>query len=92
MASGKETREYQSVLQHIGIIGYSLKGNSLAKETMIHKYQENKWIDLTECPDETSLVRLALHRITVDASEYHIFIKMLEGIVGMDLIKKKIEG
>ena len=92
MASGKETREYNSVLQHIGIIGYSLKGNSAAKETLIHKYQENKWIDLTECPHEVSLVRLALNRITIDASEYHVFMEMLKVIVGMDVIIKKIEG
>ena len=92
MASGKETREYRSILEHIGIIGYSLKGNSLAKEMLIQKYQEYKWIDLTECPHEISLVRLALHRITIDASEYHVFMEMLKVIVGMDVIKKKIEG
>ena len=92
MASGKETREYKSVLEHIGNISYYLKVNSAAKQALTFKYQQKEWIDITESPDETSLVRLVLTRISFDPSQYRTFMDMLKGIIGMDIIVKKIEG
>lgn len=92
MASSKKTREYKSVLEHIGNISYFLKVNSGAKQALTFKYQQKEWIDITESPDETSLVRLVLTRISFDPSQYHIFMDMLKGITGMDIVVKKIEG
>ena len=92
MASGRETREYKTVLEHIGNISYSLQGNSAAKQALTFKYQEKQWINIYESPDETSLVRLALTRISFDPSQYRIFMGMLKDITGMDFIVKIIEG
>ena len=92
MASGKQTREYKSVLEHIGNISYSLKGNSAAKQALTFKYQEKGWIAITESPDETSLVRLVLTRISLDPSQYRIFMDMLKDTEGMDIIVNIIEG
>lgn len=92
MASGKQTREYKSVLEHIGNISYYLKVDSAAKQALTFKYQQKEWIAITESPDETSLVRLVLTRISFDPSQYRIFMDMLKDITGMELIVKIIEG
>lgn len=92
MASGKETREYKTILEHIGNISYALKVNSAAKQALTFMYQQKGWIDISESLDEASLVRLVLTRISFDASQYRTFMDMLKAITGMDIIVKKIEG
>ena len=92
MASGKETREYRNILEHMGTICEHLRVNSRAKELLTIKYEERGWIDISESPDERTLVQIVLNRISNDVSQYHIFIKMLKAIKGMDIIVNKIEG
>lgn len=92
MASGKETREYRNILEHMGTICDHLRVNSRAKELLTIKYEEKEWITLGESPNEKTLVEIVLTRISSDVNQYHIFIEMLKAIQGMDIIVNKIEG
>lgn len=92
MASGKETREYKSVLENMAIIRDDLEVIDGAKESLIVKYMEKDWIDITEKPTAVKLPVVALNKISCDASQYHTFIDMLRSVVGMDLVVDEIEG
>lgn len=69
-----------------------LKVNNSAKESLTMKYQEKEWIDIGNSPDEKTLIRLVLTRISCDVNQYHIFLDMLRNIKGMDIIVNKITG
>lgn len=90
--SGEESRAYRSVLAHIDAITRCLKANSDAKDALVLKYKQMKWVDVTTILDENKLVSLVLDRISNDAGQYDIFIEMLKEIAGTDLIVDKLEG
>ena len=91
--SGKESRAYKCVLHNIDTISNSLRVDSAAKAVLIVKYQEKRWLNATiETLDETGLVRLVLNRISIDDSQYDIFMEMLKDITGTDLLVKKLKG
>lgn len=92
MASGRETREYRSLLENMDIIINHLRVDSVAKQDLIVRYQTKQWIDIFQSPDESTLVRVALSRISQDTTQYYIFMDMLRGIVGMSYIVEKIQG
>ena len=92
MASGRGTRQYDSVLEQMTTITDYLKVNNGSRATLIQKYQQKKWIPITEEPDAGALVTIALNRISMDASECDVFLDMLKGITGMDIIVKNIQG
>ena len=91
-SSGKETKEYQSVLAHLGEITKHLKLNIRAKDDLTKKYQQKSWIesDVSENPDEDGLIRLALGRISTNTADFNDFIDMLSTTVGMDSIVTKL--
>ena len=90
--SGKETKEYQSVMAHLDEITKHLKVNRSAKNDLTQKYREKMWIDITENPDEDSLIRLALIRIGTEVADFNVFIDMLNNTVGMNIIVTKIQS
>ena len=93
MASGgKGSSEYNKVLKNIASITEHLQLNPEAKNSLIDKYREHKWLAITARPTENGLVTLVLGRIEIDVQQYGMFIAMLEGIVGMDAIVTKIKG
>ena len=92
MASGRDTREYTSVLRQMTTITDYLKVNNGSRDTLIQKYQQEQWMPILERPDANGLVTIALNRISMDARQYDVFIKMLKGIAGMDIIVEKIKG
>ena len=89
-SSGKETKEYKSVLAHSCEITKLLKLNIGAKDDLTKKYQQKRWIDIAESPSEDGLVRLALGRISTNAADFNEFIDMLSSTVGMDSIVTKL--
>ena len=92
MASGRDTREYTSVLGQMTTITDYLKVNNGSRDTLIQKYQQEQWIPITEQPDAGGLVTIALNRISTDARQYDVFIDMLKDITGMDIIVERIQG
>ena len=88
-SSGKETKEYKSVLAHLGEITKHLKLNIGAKDDLTKKYQQKSWIE-SENPDEDGLIRLALGRISTNTADFNDFIDMLSSTVGMDSIVTKL--
>ena len=93
MASGGDrTPEYCCVLKNMTCIIDHLKTNEDAKERLIQKLQQKRWIDIPCKSKEHELVRTALNRIKDDANEYYAFIDMLQNITGMDVVVKKMNG
>ena len=92
MASGRDTREYTSVLDQMTTITDYLKVNTGSRDILIQKYQQKQWIPITEQPDAGALVTIALNRISTDTRQYDVFIDniMLKGITGMDIIVERI--
>ena len=68
----------------------TLKSSPSAKERLTLKYQENKWMDVQEQPDEQALIAIALQRIEMNCQQFDTFVSMLKGITGMDLVVKAI--
>lgn len=89
-SSGKGTKEYKSVLVHLCEITKHLKLNIGAKDDLTKKYQQKSWIDIAESPNEDSLIRLALGRISTNTADFNDFIDMLSSTVGMDSIVTKL--
>ena len=83
---------YDRVLDKLGDITAALKLNPGARKQLTSLYHQNRWLEITEDPEEEKLVRLALVRIKQDPSQFEPFLKMLGGIKGMDVIVKKIRG
>lgn len=92
MANGKKTREYKSVLEHKTSICECLRVNTDGKTSLTGKYQEKEWLSIGAKPDEETLVDIVLNRISNDARQYDIFMEMLVGIPGIDIILKNIKG
>ena len=92
MASGTDTRQYASVLGQMTTITAYLQVNNGSRATLVQKYKQKQWIPITEEPDAGALVTIALNRISMDASECDVFLDMLKGITGMDIIVKNIQG
>lgn len=90
--SAKDSIAYKSVLANIDTITSHLKVNSGAKGELVTKYQQNGWLSITESPNEKELVTMALNRISQDENQYHIFMKMLGEITGMDIVADKIKS
>ena len=51
---------------------------------------EREWLEITIKPSETDLVLLALSRIEADSNTFHELVKMLNEIIGMDLVVKTL--
>ena len=83
---------YDTILHKLSDIIKALKLNPGAREKLTSLYQQNRWLDIDESPDEDKLVRVALVRIEQDPSQFELFLKMLGVIKGMDVIVKKIRG
>ena len=92
MESGRETEEYRSIVEHMENIRTHLRVNKDTKESLTVQYQKKGWLEIGESPDAKTLVDLVLERILSDAGQYDVFIVMLKAIVGMDIIRKNIEG
>lgn len=92
MESGRETEEYRSIEEHMEKIRTHLKVNKDGKESLTVQYVKRRWLDIGESPDAKALVDKVLERVLNDVGQYDVFIKMLKDVVGMDIIKKKIEG
>lgn len=92
MANGNGTREFKSVREHMSAIYAHLQVNDEARKLLTMKYQEKSWIGIGESPEPSNLVPKALVRISGDASQYHMFMRMLKDIKGMDIVVNKIEG
>lgn len=92
MATGMDTAEYKSVEKHMAELTDSLQVNQDARRSLIVQCQKNRWLALGAEPDAGTLVNRVLGRISGDANQYKIFIEMLNAIIGMDIICKKIEG
>ena len=85
----RESSEYRAVLDEMSTIIDHLKLHQGARESLTTKYQQKKWLGITEHPQPKELVTLALGRIANDPREYDVFMDMLKGITGMDLIVNK---
>ena len=84
--------EYDRVRSNLIKITRALKSTPGARETLILHYKEHEWLDVTENPVNGELVTLALVRIKQDPSQFDLFMKMLCGINGMDLIVTILTG
>ena len=85
----RDTREYKAVQNEMETVIDHLKLNQGARESLTTKYQKKGWIGMAENPEPKQLVTLALGRIDNDPREYEVFISMLKGIAGMDIIVKR---
>ena len=70
----------------------ALVSSPSARDRLTLLYKQHKWLDIKEKPDESQLVTLALERIKQDPSQFDLFMKMLCGINGMDLIAATLTG
>lgn len=89
--SGTDTLEYKCLLKNQGDIVMTLKSLKAAKCKLILKYQEKELIPLTESPTEEQLLVQALDRVRTKATEFRVFVEMLEDIKGLDLIVEKLQ-
>ena len=92
MESGRETKEYRSIEEHMEKIRTHLRVNKGAKESLTVQYEKRRWLDIGESPDAKELVDKVLERVLNDVGQYDVFIEMLKAIVGMDIIWNRIEG
>ena len=92
MRSGRETKEYRSIEEHMDNIRRHLRVNEDAKESLTEQYKKKRWLDIGGSPDPKALVDKVLDRILSDAGQYDVFIEMLKAVFGMDIICKNIEG
>ena len=83
---------YNVILHKLSDIIKALKLNPGARKKLTSLYHQNKWLGIDESPEEDELVRLALMRIEQDPSQFDMFIDMLGGIKGMDVIVKVLTG
>ena len=82
--------EYSRVLSNLATITDTLKLSPGAQAKLTQLYQQYKWLEITENPNADELVRLALERIKLDPNQYDLFVSMLHGITGLDIIADTI--
>ena len=70
----------------------ALESTPSARNRLTLLYKQHKWLDIKEKPEESQLVTLALERIKQDPSQFDLFMKMLCGVKGMDLIVATLTG
>ena len=90
--SGKNTPEYQRVMNNLSSITEALQLNPHASQSVRQKFKEKGWLSIAANSTEQELVALVLGRIELDASQYGEFIAILNDVPGMDLIVKKLYG
>ena len=83
---------YDSVLSNLVAITDILKVSPSAQEKLTQLYQQSKWLEITDKPNADELIRLALGRIKLDPNQYGLFVSMLRGIMGLDIIANKLSG
>ena len=83
---------YDRVLSNLVSITDALESSPSARDRLTLLYKQHKWLDIKEKPEESQLVTLALERIKQDPSQFDLFLKMLCGIKGMDLIVATLTG
>ena len=83
---------YDRVLSNLVAITEILKSSPSAQEKLTQLYQQSKWLDITDKPNADELIRLALGRIKLDPNQYGLFVSMLRGITGLDIIANKLSG
>ena len=57
-----------------------------ARKNLTRYYKQHGWLDVMEDPEEDKLLTIALVRIKQDPTQFDLFLKMLKGTGGMDLI------
>ena len=82
--------EYDRVLSNLNAITNILKSLPGAQAKLTQLYQQNQWLEITEKPSADELVTLALGRIELDPNQFVLFVSMLRGITGLDIIADKI--
>ena len=85
---GKDTPEYQRVLNNMEDITRALSTTPGAEEALSLKYKQKRWCDASASTSEKELVQLVLVRIEQNADQFYVFTSMLEDIPGMDQIVK----
>lgn len=63
-----------------------------AKDKLITKFNIARWLSISEDPGTKTIVKQALLRIADSDAQYGLFMSMLKGIEGMDIVVTKIEG
>lgn len=81
---------YDKVLANMETIIQTLQAIPGAKQSLTVKYIEAQWMGLTATPTEYQLVGLALGRILQQSQQFDVFIGMLRGIPGMNLIVERL--
>ena len=88
--TGKETPEYNTLLQNLSSIAGKLLSVPGSKDLLGLKFMEKKWLETTANPSEKDLVILALSRTDADSYTFHEFVEMLKEISGMDLVVQNL--
>ena len=87
---GKDTREYNTLLDNLTSITNSLTTVTGSKDELRLKFAQKRWLDITASPSENELVILVLGRVAEDSRTFYEFVMLLSEIGGMDLAAKAL--
>ena len=89
--TGKNTPQYEVMLQSMEDIIRSIKSTPSTHSTLRVKFKAKSWIDIiSECSEE-ELVLCGMEKIRQDISNYSVFMKMLQDTQGLDTLVSIIE-
>ena len=84
--------EYKKVFSNLQNITDALSANKTAADGLCLKLQMESWIDPVEDPSPEDLMNVVLNRIKKDASQFHVFKRLLYDIPGLDVISRQLEA
>lgn len=89
--SGRDTAEFQKMMNNTERLIKALQVNSGAYDSLCIKCEEKRWCPPSSDRSEKKLVDLVIERIRQDASQFYLFISMLEDVIGLDQIVSSLK-
>ena len=89
--SGKDTAEYQKMMNNMEKLITALQVTPGAYDSLSTKCKAKGWYPPSSDTSEKDLVLLVIERIKQEASQFYLFISMLEDIIGLDQIVRSLK-
>lgn len=91
MKSGNDTAEYQKMMSNMEKLITALQVTPGAYDSLSTKCQEKLWYPPSSDTSAKELVLLVIERIRQEASQFYLFISMLEDVIGLDQIVRSLK-
>ena len=85
-----QSPEYRIVLSNLQHITNALGANRAAAIILCLKLKEQTWIEVVDDLSPNELMKVVLDRIRNDESQFYEFMRFLDDVPGLDLIRRQL--